>query len=550
MTVLQGKGVCGGIAFGKLSFYRRGEQEVIRVHVEDSEAEIARYEQARDRSMEQLQELYQKALHEVGEQGALLFDIHQMMLEDDDYCESITSIITQQKVNAEYAVATTGDNFSRMFAEMDDPYIKERAADVKDISERLVRVLTGRESTGVVAESPIILAADDLAPSETVQMDKSMILSFVTAGGSTNSHTAILARTMGIPAVIGVGGILSPELDGKETIVDGFTGMVYIEPDVVTLAEMEQKHAEEKRKNELLEQLKGKPNVTLDGKEILVYANIGNPGDLGAVLQNDAGGIGLFRSEFLYLESENYPTEEQQFTAYRQVAETMAGKRVIFRTLDIGADKQADYFELPQEENPALGMRALRICLTRPEIFKTQLRALYRASAYGKIAIMFPMVASVWEVRRAKEIAEEVRWELTADSIPFSNQVELGIMIETPAAALISDLLAQEVDFFSIGTNDLIQYTLAVDRQNQSLEPFCDTHHEAVLRLLRMVAENAHGAGIWVGICGELAGDLSLTEIFLKMGVDELSVSPPLVLPVRAKIRESKAFAMLPPTTV
>lgn len=539
MEILKGKGVCRGIAFGKVYYYRRNQQKVSRHHIEDASSEIDRFQKAKVRAIEQLESLYEKALPKVGEEGAQLFQIHQMMLEDEDYCSSIEGIISQQMVNAEYAVATTADNFARMFSEMDDPYMQGRAADVHDVSERVVRILQGEDTDGVALKEPVIVVADDLAPSETVQLDKSKILAFATAGGSVNSHTAILSRTMGIPAIIGVGEALSEKWDGVQAIVDGQAGEIILQPDEETQSAMKQKLQEELERKQLLEQLKGKPSATLDGQNIMVYANIGNPSDIGSVLQNDANGIGLFRSEFLYLESKDYPTEEEQFNAYKSVVEMMAGKRVIIRTLDIGADKQADYFHLPKEENPAMGMRAIRICLTRPTVFKTQLRALYRASAFGKVAIMFPMITSVAEVKKIKEIVAEVKAELTADKIPFSDNVELGVMIETPAAAMISDRLAKEVDFFSIGTNDLTQYTLAVDRQNQELEPFCDIHHEAILRFIKMVADNAHKAGIWMGICGELGADLSLTETFLAMGVDELSVAPPQVLPLRKKIRET-----------
>jgi phosphotransferase system enzyme I (PtsI) len=539
MIILQGTGVVGGVVFGKLRFLGNGAQEVTRQHIDDPGAEITRYESANVAATAQLGELRKKALDNVGEQGAALFEIHQMMLEDADYCDSIRNIILRQEVNAEYAVAITGDNFSQMFSQMDDAYMQARAADVNDISERLIKVLSGRESDDINFSEPVILAADDLAPSETVKLDKDKILAFITAKGSANSHTAILARTMGIPAIIQVEGLLDCRSSTDFTIVDGGTGMVYIDPDAETLALMREKQEKEMSKLALLERLKGKPNITKDGKAIMVYANIGSLSDLGAVLKNDAGGIGLFRTEFLYLESKDYPTEEEQFRAYKTVVETMSGKRVIFRTLDIGADKQVEYFALPKEENPALGMRAIRICLTRPELFKTQLRALYRASAFGNAAIMFPMIASVWEIRQAKQIADEVCRELADSGVPFAEDVELGIMIETPAAAVISDLLAEEVNFFSIGTNDLIQYTLAADRQNQSIGEFRDTHHEAVLRLIRRTVENAHAANIWAGICGELGADLSLTEYFIGMGIDELSVSPAAVLPLRDKIMQT-----------
>ena len=501
---------------------------------------MARFEEAQETAIAQLGELYDKAMEDVGEVNAAIFEVHQMMLMDLDYVDSIKNIITTQEVNAEYAVATTGDNFSQMFASMDDAYMQGRAADVKDVSDRLLGILSDAGESGVVADEPVIVAADDLVPSETVQLDKSKVLAFATMYGSANSHTAILARTMNIPAVIGLGEGLAKEYDGHMAAIDGFTGTIYIDPDEETMKAMTEKREEDRRQKALLEELKGKENVTLSGQKINVYANIGNLSDVGAVLKNDAGGIGLFRSEFLYLESEDFPTEEQQFQVYKQVAENMAGKKVIIRTLDIGADKQVDYFGLDKEENPALGYRAIRICLTRPEIFKTQLRALYRASAYGQIAIMFPMIISVKEVKQIKAIIEEVKEELRQAQIPFREDVELGIMIETPAAVMMSRELAKEVDFFSVGTNDLTQYTLAIDRQNQKLDAFYDPHHPAVLAMIRMAAENAHAEGKWIGICGELGADLELTEEFLAMGLDELSVSPAMVLPLRKKIRESK----------
>lgn len=538
MKSLQGSGASGGVAFGKLHFYRHDRQMVSRRRIEDVEGELKRFEEAQAEAIVQLGNLYEKALTQVGEQGAQIFEIHQMMLEDEDYCESIRSIVERQKVNVEYAVAVTGDNFARIFAEMDDAYMQGRAADVKDISDRLIRVLQGESTDGLVFNEPVIVAADDLAPSETVQLDKSKILAFVTAGGSVTSHTAILARTMGIPAIIGLGEDFQAEAyDGLNAAVDGAAGQLYIEPDEATCTALVEKQARLVERKRLLVQLKGLPAQTKDGRRILTYANIGNPGDLGAVLANDAEGIGLFRSEFLYLESEDYPSENEQFQAYKTVAETMAGKRVIFRTLDIGADKQVDYFHLPQEENPAMGMRAIRICLSHPEIFRTQLRALYRASAYGQVAIMFPMIASVWEIQEVKKIAAQVRAELTTAGVPFDEHVELGIMIETPAAAVLSNQLAREVDFFSIGTNDLVQYTTAADRQNHDLGRFYDPHHPAVMELIRQTVENAHRNGIWAGICGELGADLSLTETFLAFGVDELSVAPAAVLPLREKIR-------------
>ena len=540
MITLSGKSVFGGVAIGKIAFYKRQEKQVRRYRVEDTEAEVARFEDAQETAIAQLGELYDKAMEDVGEANAAIFEVHQMMLMDLDYVDSIKNIITTQEVNAEYAVATTGDNFSRMFASMDDAYMQGRAADVKDVSDRLLGILSDAGESGVVADEPVIVAADDLVPSETVQLDKSKVLAFATMYGSANSHTAILARTMNIPAVIGLGEGLAKEYDGHMAAIDGFTGTIYIDPDEETMKVMTEKREEDRRQKALLEELKGKENVTLSGQKINVYANIGNLSDVGAVLKNDAGGIGLFRSEFLYLESEDFPTEEQQFQVYKQVAENMAGKKVIIRTLDIGADKQVDYFGLDKEENPALGYRAIRICLTRPEIFKTQLRALYRASAYGQIAIMFPMIISVKEVKQIKAIIEEVKAELREAQIPFREDVELGIMIETPAAVMMSRELAKEVDFFSVGTNDLTQYTLAIDRQNQKLDVFYDPHHPAVLAMIRMAAENAHAEGKWIGICGELGADLELTEEFLAMGLDELSVSPAMVLPLRKKIRESK----------
>lgn len=540
MQVYSGKSVFGGIAIGKISVYRKNEQQLKRVRTEDTKGELARYEAAKAAAIEQLQELYQKALKEVGEANAAIFEIHQMMLDDGDYNESVENIIETQKINAEYAVAVTGDNFAQMFRAMDDDYMRERAADVKDVSERVLSILNGGQKGKVVTDEPVIIVADDLAPSETVQLEKDMVLSFVTVHGSVNSHTAILARTMAIPALIGTEELpLDDTVDGKLAVVDGLNGKIYVEPDAQTLEEMKKRRQAELEKKELLQLLKGKDNVTLDGKKIMLYANIGNIKDLATVIQNDAGGIGLFRSEFIYLEKDRYPTEEEQFSIYKTAVETMAGKRVIIRTLDIGADKQCEYFKMDKEENPALGYRAIRICLTRPEIFKTQLRALFRASAYGNLAIMYPMITSLWEVKRIKEIVEEVKAELTAEQLEFGNPQQ-GIMIETPAAVMMSEELAKEVDFFSIGTNDLTQYTLAIDRQNQKLDAFYDPHHPAVLAMIRMAAENAHAEGKWIGICGELGADLELTEEFLSMGLDELSVSPAMVLPLRKKIRESK----------
>ena len=539
MQVYSGKSVFGGIAIGKISVYKKNEQQVKRVRTEDTKGELARYEAAKAAAVEQLQELYQKALKEVGEANAAIFEIHQMMLDDGDYNESVENIIETQKVNAEYAVAVTGDNFAQMFRAMDDDYMRERAADVKDISERVLSVLHGGQKRKVVTDEPVIIVADDLAPSETVQLEKDMVLSFVTVHGSVNSHTAILARTMAIPALIGTEELpLDNTVDGKLAVVDGLNGKIYVEPDAQTLEEMQKRQQAEQEKKELLQLLKGKENVTLDGKKIMLYANIGNIKDLATVIQNDAGGIGLFRSEFIYLEKDNYPMEEEQFSIYKTAVETMAGKRVIIRTLDIGADKQCEYFGMDKEENPALGYRAIRICLTRPEIFKTQLRALFRASAYGNLAIMYPMITSLWEVKRIKEIVEEVKAELTAEQLEFGNPQQ-GIMIETPAAVMMSEELAKEVDFFSIGTNDLTQYTLAIDRQNPKLDKFYDAHHPAVLSMIRMTVENAHKAGIWAGICGELGADTSLTKEFLEMGVDELSVSPGSILPIRKIILET-----------
>ena len=538
MQIYNGKSVFGGIAIGKISVYQKKEQQVKRVKIDDPEQEMARYEKAKVEGIKQLQGLYDKALREVGEANAAIFEVHQMMMEDDGYNESVENIIRSQGVNAEYAVATTGDNYAQMFSAMDDDYMRERAADVRDISERLLTILNGEETGAVDADEPKIIVAEDLAPSETVQLDKDKVLSFVTVKGSLNSHTAILARTMAIPALVNTSVSLESEMDGRLGIVDGADGTFYVDPDEETLAEMKKRQEEDLSRKQLLLTLKGKENDTLDGQKVMLYANIGNIKDLATVIQNDAGGIGLFRSEFIYLEKEDFPTEEEQFQIYRQVAQTMAGKRVIIRTLDIGADKQCDYFHMEHEENPALGCRAIRICLTRPEIFKTQLRALFRASAFGKIAIMYPMITSVQEVRKIKEIVEEVKAELTSQGVEFGNP-EQGIMIETPAAAIISDDLAKEVDFFSIGTNDLSQYTMAIDRQNPQLDLFFDPHHPAVLRMISLVMENAHKAGIWAGICGELGADQSLTKEFLAMGVDELSVSPGSILPLRKIILET-----------
>ena len=538
MNIYEGKSVFHGVAIGRISVYKKDEQQVKRVKITDAEAEITRFEERKAQAVKQLQILYDKALCEVGEANAAIFEVHQMMMEDDGYNDSIKNMIRTQEINAEYAVASTGDNFAQMFASMDDDYMKERAADVRDISERIITVLNGKGSETAVTEEPSIIVADDLAPSETVQLDKDKVLSFVTVHGSLNSHTAILARTMALPALVGTALPLDDTIDGKLGIVDGSSGRIYVDPDEQTLAQMKMKQKEELERKELLLTLKGRENVTLDGKKVMLYANIGNIKDLATVLQNDAGGIGLFRSEFIYLEKDNYPTEEEQFQIYKQAAETMAGKRVIIRTLDIGADKQCDYFEMEQEENPALGCRAIRICLTRPELFKTQLRALFRASVYGKIAIMYPMITSVREVKRIQEIVALVKTELTEQGIDFGKP-EQGIMIETPAAVMVSDELAKEVDFFSIGTNDLTQYTLAIDRQNTKLDEFYDPHHPAVLRMISMVVKNAHSAGIWAGICGELGADQALTREFLAMGVDELSVSPGSILPLRKIVLET-----------
>ena len=542
MQIYKGKSVFGGIAIGKISVYKKDEQLVKRVKIEDADAEMERYTAARNIAAAQLQKLYDKALKEVGEANAAIFEVHQMMLEDEDYNESVENIIHSQMVNAEYAVASTADNFAQMFEAMDDDYMRGRAADVRDISERVITVLAGGAGSGLDSDEPVIIAADDLAPSETVQLDKDKVLSFVTAHGSENSHTAILARTMGIPALIGTGIDLDETVDGKLGIVDGTNGVVYVDPDAELLEEMKKKQQEEQEKKRLLQTLKGKENITLDGQKVMLYANVGNIKDLGIALQNDAGGIGLFRSEFIYLGQDHYPTEEEQFQIYKTVAETMAGRRVIIRTLDIGADKQCDYFELDKEDNPAMGLRAIRICLTRPEIFKTQLRALFRASVYGNINIMYPMIISVDEVRQIKAIVEEVKAELTEQGIEYGNPAQ-GIMIETPASVMMSRVLAEEVDFFSIGTNDLTQYTLAIDRQNSKLDKFFDSHHPAVLRMIQMTVENAHKAGIWCGICGELGADQALTKDFLAMGVDELSVSPGSILPLRKIILETDVEA-------
>lgn len=546
MEQIFGKGVSKGVAAGPISFYRRPSGEIPRRSVTDTAAELARFHDACETAKEQLGALHDKALAEAGKDAAMLFEAHQMMLDDLDFVESIEGLIENDRLNAEAAVSDTGAQFAEMFAAMDDSYMQARAADIRDISTRVVGILTGEGESGIVSDVPCIVAADDLAPSETVQLDKSLILGFITAGGSANSHTAILARTMGIPAIIGAGDALQAEMEGKYAIIDGQTGETVIEPDDAERERLLKKQAKEKALKELLDQLKGKPNETRDGRNVMVYCNIGSPADIDAVLQNDGGGIGLFRSEFLYLQGSDYPTEDEQFEAYKTVAERMGGRRVIIRTLDIGADKQADYFHLDKEENPAMGLRAIRICLTRPEVFRTQLRALYRASAYGKIAIMFPMITSVWEVQEIKRICRNIRAELAEEGVPMADKVELGIMIETPAAVMMSAELACEVDFFSVGTNDLTQYTLAVDRQGVGLDRFFDAHHPAVLRMLRMAAENAHKAGIWIGICGELGADAELTETFLSMGIDELSVSPSAVLPLRSAIRSIDTTTLAP----
>lgn len=538
MLTISGKSVYQDICMGKLAFFRRQGHMIKRYKVEDAQTELTRMEDALVKTREQLQKLHEKALTEVGEANAAIFEIHAMMLEDPDYVESIQNIITTQQVNLEYAIGATADNFAAVFEAMDDAYMQARAADVRDVSDRLLANLDEEKKDPNVFTEPVILVADDLAPSETIQMDKDMVLGFLMKEGSVNSHTAILARSMGIPALVGIGDTLIEAQEGTFAIVDGIEGKAYVDPDPETLQRMEERQREAKERKELLQSLKGQENVTLDGRKVKIYANIGNTRDIGNVLMNDAEGIGLFRSEFLYLESQDFPTEDEQFMVYKQVAETMAGRPVVIRTLDIGADKQADYFHLDKEENPALGYRAIRICLTRPEIFKTQLRAIYRAAVYGNLLIMYPMIISVEEIHQIKEIEKEVKAELQAEGIPFKGDIESGIMIETPAAALISDELAKEVDFFSVGTNDLTQYTLAVDRQNVKLDPFCNTHHKAVLRLIQYAAENIHREGKWIGICGELGADTRLTELFLRLGIDELSVSPSMVLEVRKKVRE------------
>lgn len=539
MLTFSGKSVLNAAAIGKISVFKRNEITVKRERTDDTEGEKKKFEQAKERSVSELDEIYQKAVSEVGEANAQIFEIHRMMLDDADYNDSVLSIIETQKVNAQYAIAVTSDNFAEMFSSMDDPYMQARAADVRDISDRLIRNLSGETDVSGVSDEKMIICADDLAPSETVSLDKDKVLAFVTAHGSSNSHTAILARNMNIPAIIGVGDKLMAEIkNGDTAAVDGFTGKVYINPDEETVKEITKKQESDAEQKKLLQSLKGKENITIDGRKINIYANIGGLSDIGAALVNDAGGIGLFRSEFLYLEANNFPDEETQFQTYKKALESMAGKKVIIRTLDIGADKKVDYFNLDKEENPALGYRAIRICLTQPEIFKTQLRALMRASVYGRLGIMFPMITSIWEVEEILEILEKVKAELRSEGVSYSENVEIGIMIETPAAAVISDKLAPLVDFFSVGTNDLTQYTIAIDRQNPKIERFCNTHHEAILRLIEFSAKNAHEHGAWIGICGELASDTELTEKFLKMGIDELSVSPPFVLKVRDAVRK------------
>lgn len=543
MLTFQGKSVINGVAIGKLYLYKKGEQQVKREKIEDTDAELTRFKKAQQEAIRQLQDLYEGSVQSIGEASAAIFEIHQMMLQDDGFVEAIENMIRSQSVNAEYAVAATSDNFYKMFSDMEDDYMRERAADVKDISERVLTILNGKSTGAEMLSEPVIIVADDLAPSETVQLDKDKVLAFVTVHGSLNSHTAILAKTMNIPALIGTPIPLDDTMNGKLAVIDGAKGILYVEPEEAVLAQMQERKKEQEEQKALLLTLRGKENITLDGRKIKLYANIGNSKDLAMVLQNDASGIGLFRSEFLYLEKEDYPTEEEQFAVYKTVAETMAGKKVIIRTLDIGADKQADYFGLAHEENPAMGLRAIRICLTRPEVFKTQLRALFRASAYGNIAIMYPMIISVEEVRRIQEMVAEVKKELEEQAVAYG-EVEQGIMIETPAAVMMSRELAEEVDFFSIGTNDLTQYTLAIDRQNPELDAFYDSHHPAILRMIKMVVDNAHKAGIWAGICGELGADTSLTQEFLKMGVDELSVSPGRILPIRKIILETDVSSL------
>lgn len=538
MIVYKGKAVFGGIAIGAIQIFEKNRQKIICYKVTDLEAEVKRFDRARKKAQEQVMVMYQKALKEVGEENAAIFEVHHMLMNDTDYIHSILTIMIEQGVNAEYGVAVTGERFARMFEDMDDDYMRERAADIRDISEQIIRVLLGHEMAKMKNSEPVILVAQDLAPSETVMLDKEKVLSFVTIEGSSNSHTAILARTMNIPALVQTEVELDASLNGRMAIVDGFEGILYVDPTPELLAEKQQRLEEEMKKRDLLKLLKGKENVTLDGRKIKIYANIGNLKDLALVQENDAQGIGLFRSEFIYLESEDFPTEEEQFQIYRTVAQTMAGKKVIIRTLDLGADKQADYLKLEKEINPALGFRAIRICLTRKDLFRVQLRAVFRAGIYGQVSIMYPMITSMKEIAMIREIVEQVKAELREEGIPFQEEMEQGIMIETPAAVMISDLLAKEVDFFSIGTNDLSQYTMAIDRENAQLDDFFDPHHPAILRMIKMVADNAHQNGIWVGICGELGADLELTPAFLTMGIDELSVSPGRILPLRKRVRE------------
>ena len=543
MILLQGKGVSKGVVSGPICFFRRPGAEIAKTAAADIEAEKSRVAEAQTKSVAQLEALAEKARVETGEETAVLFETHAMLVEDEDYVDTVMTTLEEEGCSAEYAVHTAGERFAAMFAAMDDAYMQARAADVKDVTRRILNNLMGIADGGVDSDVPVILAADDLAPSETLQLDKSKILGFITQGGSGNSHTAILARTMGIPAVCGLGEALKEEFAGRTGYVDGETGQVYFEPDEASLAAFKAKESKQAEMKELLLTMKGQRDVTLDGREIMVYCNIGSPEDVRAVLANDGQGIGLFRSEFLYLAADDYPGEDEQFKAYKKVAEAMNGRRVVIRTLDIGADKQVGYFNLQKEENPAMGVRAIRICLNRPEVFRTQLRAMYRASAYGKVAIMFPMITSVWEVRECKRICRSVMEELDAEGIPYSKDTELGIMIETPASVFVADALAREVDFFSVGTNDLTQYTLACDRQANNLGRFFDPHHPAVLRALKAAADAAHAAGIWIGVCGELGADLSMLKTFLAIGIDELSVSPSAVLPLRAEIRKSTAAA-------
>ena len=537
MITCQGKSVFSGVAIGKVFVYKKADNTVEKYQIEDSAAEFERFKAAQTKAITQLQALYEKTCKDIGEEEAMIFEMHQQLLEDLDYVESIQGIIEGEGMNAEYAVFVTAEQFAALFIAMDDEYMSGRAVDIKDVSERVISILNGTQVAAEAMDEPVIILAEDLAPSETVQFEKDKLLAFVTQKGSANSHTAILARMMNLPSLVTTDIELNPEYNGKMAVVDGFTGKIYIEPDEVTMAEMKEKKRREDDRRRMLQTLKGLPTVTKSGKRVHLYANIGGVEDVDAVLENDSEGVGLFRSEFLYLGREDYPTEEEQFAAYKEVLAKMGGKKVIIRTLDIGADKQADYFNIEKEENPALGFRAIRICLERVDMFKTQLRAIYRASAYGKAAIMFPMIISVSEIVRIKEIVEEVKAELREEDIPYGD-VELGIMIETPAAVMISDQLAAHVEFFSIGTNDLTQYTLAIDRQNQALEPFYNAHHEAVLRMIQMTIENAHAHGAWCGICGELGADMELTRKFVKMGIDELSVSPPFTLELRQKIRE------------